>query len=261
MRVVDMILFNYTPSDWEDSSLYPDIALWIQGVSTVSSDDIHYFQCEICKTGKISLSNMGIGAVKSHMKDPSPDKLCKHNKKIKELRGVRKYCFVTSTVSSNGNSFSDIAQQSLPSSSAEANVAPMSKTSQSSTSVVQSVIKTKSKEVVKSEILWAFYVVYKHHCLSSSGGMSELFQVMFSDGSIAKDFSVSSAKLSYIINHGLAPFFKAEIMHELAPKTPRLAPKFVTCFDESFNQVCFSKQMDIHVIYFDDVTKRVNRVY
>ena len=33
-----------------------------------SSDDIHYFQCKICKTGKIRLSNMGIGAVKSHMK-------------------------------------------------------------------------------------------------------------------------------------------------------------------------------------------------
>ena len=108
----------------------------------------------------------------------------------------------------------------------------MSETSQSSTSVVQSVIKIKSKEVVKSENLWEFYFMYKHHCLNSSSGMSELFQAMFPDSSIAKDLSVSSAKLS------LAPFFKAETMHELAPKSPRLAPKFVTCFDESFNQVC-----------------------
>ena len=104
----------------------------------------------------------------------------------------------------------------------------MSETSQSCTSVIQSVIKTKSKKLLKVEILWAFYVVYKHHSLHSSGGMSELFQAMFPDGSIANEVSVYSAKLSSIINHGLAPFFKAEIMHESVPKSPRLAPKFVT---------------------------------
>ena len=40
---------------------------------------------------------MGIAAIKSHMKVPSPDNLYKHTKKVKELSAIRKGCFSTST--------------------------------------------------------------------------------------------------------------------------------------------------------------------
>ena len=71
--------------EWKDKNLFPVISQWIQGVSTGKSDDVHFFRCKICKIGKLSLSNMGIGAVKKHMTDPSPrpsdlkPKKCKHN--------------------------------------------------------------------------------------------------------------------------------------------------------------------------------------
>ena len=39
------------------------------------------------------------------------------------------------------------------------------------------------------------------------------------------------------------------------PFSRLLLPKFVTGFDESENKVTYSKQMDIHIIYYDENTK------
>ena len=44
-------------------------------------------------------------------------------------------------------------------------------------------------------------------------------------------------------------------------KYPRFPVKFVPAFDESFNQVSTTKQMDVYIIYFDETTNRVKRVY
>ena len=49
--------------------------------------------------------------------------------------------------------------------------------------------------------------------------------------------------------------------HELVPAGPRLPPKFTSCFDEAFNKVTLSKQMDIHILYYNESTKLVERVY
>ena len=59
----------------------------------------------------------------------------------------------------------------------------------------------------------------------------------------------------------LPPYFKMQIMQELAPKSPRLPPKFTLSFDESFNKVSCSKQMDIHVFYYNETKRNVQRVY
>ena len=40
-------------------------------MSTGSADDVHFFSFKVCRMGKISLSDTGIGAVRSDMKDPS----------------------------------------------------------------------------------------------------------------------------------------------------------------------------------------------
>ena len=61
---------RYNPG-WEDPRLHPQLSQWIQSVNTGSSDDVFYFQCKVCKGGKIFLSNMGIAAAKKHMTDPS----------------------------------------------------------------------------------------------------------------------------------------------------------------------------------------------
>ena len=84
---------------------------------------------------------------------------------------------------------------------------------------------------------------------------------MFNNHPIAQSFGLLSAgKLSYFINHGLGEYFKSCIMNELVPKE-RLPPKFSSCFDESFNKVTYSKQMDIHVLYYDEKARQVQRLY
>ena len=76
----------------------------------------------------------------------------------------------------------------------------------------------------------------------------DLFQAMFPDSAIAQDFNKHSAgKLTYMINHGLAKYFKMQTMQELSLKEPRLPLKFTSCFDESFNKISYSKQMGIHI--------------
>ena len=52
--------------EWEDPHLYPKISQWIQRVNTGSADDIHYYKCKVCRSNKLSLSNMAIGALKKH---------------------------------------------------------------------------------------------------------------------------------------------------------------------------------------------------
>ena len=71
--------------DWEDPSLRPDIAPWIERVSTGNDDDFNYFRCKVCKSRKLSLSNMGIGALNKHMENQQPGKLSIHNKTMAAL--------------------------------------------------------------------------------------------------------------------------------------------------------------------------------
>ena len=104
-------------------------------------------------------------------------------------------------------------------------------------------------------------MVNNHYSLHSAGGNGELFQEMFPDSEIAKKSALSAGKLSYVIHHGLAPHFKMRIIEELSPKHPRLPPKFASCFDESFNKVTCSKQMDIHLLYYKEERKQIERVY
>lgn len=87
--------------------------------------------------------------------------------------------------------------------------------------------------------------------------MTTLFQEMFPDSQVAEKFSVFLARLSYMINHGLASYLKAESLNELTPICPGLPVKFVSAFDESFNRVFTTKHMDVHIIYFNETTNRV----
>ena len=84
---------------------------------------------------------------------------------------------------------------------------------------------------------------------------------MFLDSDIAKNFALSTGKLSYIIHHGLAPYFKMRIMKELSLEEPRLPPKFTSCFDEYFNKVVSFKQMDVHLFYYKKAINQINCVY
>ena len=220
--------------DWEDASLYPDIALWIGNVD--GKDGFNFFRCKVCKTKKMSLSNMGISAVRMHMKNQIEGKLCKDN----QIMGRRSQNTIHQ-YASTGTVTTDT-------------------THIATTSDVCHSFKTKSNETVIAEIYWVLDTVRNHTSLKSAGKKGPLFKLMFKGNVAAEEFGMSSARLSYVINFGLAPYFK-ELMSSLVPSGPRLPLKFVSAFDESHNKVTFSKQMDVHIMYYDEKTKRVKRNY
>ena len=68
---------------------------------------------------------------------------------------------------------------------------------------------------------------------------------------IAEGFALGPTKASYVICYGLALFYKEKTMKQLTPKYTE-PPCFVVSFDEVFNSVSNQKQLDVHLIYFDE---------
>ena len=264
--------------DWENPALFPDLAEWIQSCTSGQADDIHHFQCKVCKNGRLKLSTMGIQAPRSHMKDTVKDgvvKESKHNRNVRILKGTKKDCFLVSTSQQSGSStpstFSSTTSSAVSSQDVSSQDSPDATLSE--TAVIESVPTTSQSqvtmylnnatpEIIKAWTLWCLQVVHDHSSMNSAGGKGDLFREMFPDSKIAEKFGkLSSTKIGYIIVHGIAPFFRNKIMKELNPPGPRLPLVFTSCFDESHNKVTFSKQMDIHVIFFNEKNKLVERYY
>ena len=70
---------------------------------------------------------------------------------------------------------------------------------------------------------------------------------MFDEDSKAKSFSLSRTKVSYIVNFGLAPYFKEKLVENI-----NKSGIFSISFDESFNKVLQKTQMDIIVRFMDN---------
>ena len=260
----------YNP-DWENPNLHPEIALWVK-----KDSDCHFFRCKYCQGSRFKLSNMGVRALLSHMEDKKGKDgktiKSKDNRNKESLKNIKPLCIsqtITNAVdSTTGNAgvtvtgrdtSNEVITLDVDANSDERIEVINSQSTQKKQTVIR--LNTAPKEVVECWILWALDVIHSHHSMNSSGNKGELFRRMFPTDPNACNFgNLSATKLTYIINFGLAVYFKDSIMKELAPKE-RLPPRFVSCFDESFNKVTYSKQMDIHLLYFDEKLRRVNRVY
>ena len=95
--------------------------------------------------------------------------------------------------------------------------------------------------------------------MNSCNQISEIFQ-LFQDSEIFKKFILGRTKASYIINHGLGPYYKDLIAKSLSDSFAP-APCFVSCFDGAFNRVSNTKPFDLHLIYFDEGKFQASRVY
>jgi hypothetical protein len=67
---------------------------------------------------------------------------------------------------------------------------------------------------------------------------------MFPDSKIAQEFSMQSRKTSYVLSHGLGPYFHQELVKSL-----KRSVKFVLCLDEQTNNQD-RKQLDLLVKYW-----------
>ena len=64
--------------------------------------------------------------------------------------------------------------------------------------------------------------------------------------------SVILTKLAYVVNHGLAPHYKEKLVASIKD-----ASNFVSRFDESFNSISNKKQLDVHIVLFNNKMKLV----
>lgn len=102
-------------------------------------------------------------------------------------------------------------------------------------------------DVLSAEILWTLKMCTSHYSQKSSEESGALFHRMFPDSAIAARFKCGETKSSYLINHGIAPYFKSLLLEKLRSESL----EFVLLFDESLNSKTQSKQMDVHVRFWD----------
>ncbi|KAG8180575.1 hypothetical protein JTE90_018194 [Oedothorax gibbosus] len=101
-------------------------------------------------------------------------------------------------------------------------------------------------ELLNYEIKWALKCVERHYSMNSCEGINYLFQDMFEDSDIAKQFSCGPTKCAYLIRFGLAPYFKGNLY-----KYVNELDFYTVLFDESLNHSTQSKQIDIHIRFWD----------
>ena len=71
---------------------------------------------------------------------------------------------------------------------------------------------TTKDQILNAEILHALNIVDKNHSFSSANGNSDRFKKMFPDSQIAAKYSQEETKSKYVVQFGLAPFVKDELV-------------------------------------------------
>ncbi|CAL4148044.1 unnamed protein product [Meganyctiphanes norvegica] len=113
-------------------------------------------------------------------------------------------------------------------------------------------------QVLTAEILWVIKTVASHYSSNSSEKLGILFKRMFPDSPIAQKFKCGKTKCSYLIQFGLAVFFR----EDLSSKILQPGTIFVACFDESLNKVLQEEQMDLYLRFWDsELNKVVTRYF
>ena len=108
---------------------------------------------------------------------------------------------------------------------------------------------------LKSEI-WALKSVTSGFPNNSCNESNELFRTMFPDSNIAKQFMLGEDKQRYIVNFGLAPYFK-----ELLTGDVTNSPCHVISFDESMNSVTQKCQIHFIIRFWNEMEEQVQSPY
>ena len=209
-----------------------------------NSKNCHFFGCKLCRKHDLSLSDTGVAALRRHMT----------SKKHKDVTTAKK---------DNGNFFEVRKRKGTPYCSTgktEAGTSGMadltSETSHPVPKKVMSMASTKA-ESIKAEILWTFNCVMENNSSRSNDDKSLLFQTMFPDSNIAKNFRLAKTKFSYYLNDGIGEYLRDNLT-----ATIKTSPHYTVSYDESMNDVLQKCQMDIVVRYWNsDKNEAVSRYY
>ena len=186
--------------------------------------------CSFCAKS-LSLERMGRSALLSHM---SSKKHVGFVKKGSQSKPITDYITIFNSPIEE-TSTSDHSQLHATS----------EKPVDSNSSFLSSNAAAASSSVVKAEIKWTMHTVYEHHSYRSNASIKAIFNDMFSDSTIAQQFTCGENKTNYLATFGLAPYFKS-----LISKNVENADEYVLLYDESLNKSLKQNQMDVHVRYW-----------
>ena len=88
--------------------------------------------------------------------------------------------------------------------------------------------------------------------MRSNDDLGKTFAAMFPQPKSLYNFYLARTKSMYVINHGLAPFFKSMLNGSLQKSNIH-----VFCFDESLNEVTQTCKMDMYIRYWNDNSNTV----
>ena len=107
----------------------------------------------------------------------------------------------------------------------------------------------------KTEIKWALKSISVGYSNNSCYDIANLFRDIF-PWQNSKLFQLGPAKLKYITNFGIAPYFKSVLLERIEESS-----FYVISYDESLNKKTQSSETDLLVRYFDETEERVKTRY
>ena len=114
------------------------------------------------------------------------------------------------------------------------------------------VLNSSCAEKRKGELLWILKCVWSDMSALSVEGVSELYEVMFSDSQIPKDFQMSQTKMTYLINFAIAPYFLEIFISEL-----KSCNYYSISLDGSLNDITQTCQMDACVCHWSSSKNQI----
>ena len=218
---------TYYQKEWEDASIQPEISKWVSGTAGGTG-----YSCRICGGKSRQLGNMGVTALTKHQVGAI------HQKKADSM------------------ALAGLQQPSIASLTTKSSATVTS----SSTKQVQQTLNIESLQAKKTSILLVIKSVMSHISQRCLEELVDLFPILFPDSAIPGQLQLKRTKIGYMITFGLAVHFQKIVMDTLIPDFgARL--HFVSCYDEAWNPISKRKQMDLHVIYFDEKEVKVKRSY
>ncbi|XP_077085755.1 uncharacterized protein LOC143737776 isoform X2 [Siphateles boraxobius] len=177
--------------------------------------------CFLCKKA-IKLGTLGVRALESHSKS---------EKHLTAVKGLQQTTAISQFLQVSCGSSTTSTPRLGPHSS-------------SATPAIDLRVAFGSEPTLKAEVLWVLHTVTRHQSYSANEEIGELFQTMFPDSDIAKSFRCGKDKTSYITRFGIADFIKRELIS-------KITGPFVLMFDESLNRTTKTKQLDLHVRFWE----------
>lgn len=107
-------------------------------------------------------------------------------------------------------------------------------------------------QVTNAEVLWLLKLVEDDIPFATCDDIKQLLTLMFPNENLIKDMSCGATKASYVISHGIAPYFRDLLTSDVIKSNTG----YTIHFDET-TSAQLKKQMDLVIRYYSTLRKKV----